>query len=93
MRSGITIGIAAVLPPIAENAETPTSPGLNDGTKKALERAVEASKKLQHRYIGTEHLLLGLLHDEAIIQTLQQWNITPEQVSQEVDLVLSAPRT
>ncbi|MBR6281325.1 MAG: Clp protease N-terminal domain-containing protein, partial [Lachnospiraceae bacterium] len=29
--------------------------------KKALEQAKRISKRLKHNYIGTEHLLLGLL--------------------------------
>jgi len=32
--------------------------------KKALEMALREGLLLQHNYIGTEHLLLGLLHDE-----------------------------
>jgi ATP-dependent Clp protease ATP-binding subunit ClpC len=32
-------------------------------SKKALEAAIEESRRLNHDQVGTEHLLLGLLHD------------------------------
>ena len=32
--------------------------------KKAVDHAKRISKRLKHNYIGTEHLLLGLLHIE-----------------------------
>lgn len=84
--------ITPLLSPMVENAETPIPPGLDDGTKKALERAVEAAKKLQHRYMGTEHLLLGLLDDDQIVQTLAQFDVTPDRVREEVDKMLNLPR-
>ena len=34
------------------------------GSKKALELALREALHLRHRYIGTEHLLLGLVRDE-----------------------------
>src|SRR5207237_9480496 len=37
--------------------------GLTPGTKKLIERAVDEERHLKHGYIGSEHLLLGLLHD------------------------------
>src|SRR5437016_45508 len=33
--------------------------------KKVIEYALEESRKLNHNYVGTEHLLLGLLREEA----------------------------
>ena len=35
----------------------------NAGAKRALELAIEEAKELGHNYIGTEHLLLGLLRE------------------------------
>jgi ATP-dependent Clp protease ATP-binding subunit ClpC len=37
--------------------------GLTPRSKKALEIAIEESRRLNHEFVGTEHLLLGLLHD------------------------------
>ena len=32
-------------------------------TKKAIERAIEEAKRMHHNYLGTEHLLLGILQE------------------------------
>jgi ATP-dependent Clp protease ATP-binding subunit ClpA len=37
--------------------------GLTARSKKVLELAVDESRRLNHRYIGTEHLLLGLVRE------------------------------
>ena len=47
-------------PSIATSVEVPFGPD----TKRALEHAKEEADRLLHNYIGTEHLLLGLLRDE-----------------------------
>jgi ATP-dependent Clp protease ATP-binding subunit ClpC len=36
---------------------------LTPRSKKALEVAIEESRRLNHDQVGTEHLLLGLIHD------------------------------
>lgn len=41
----------------------PDTPGLTKRAKKVLELAVEEAKALKHHYIGTEHLLLGLIRE------------------------------
>ncbi|MCC7018924.1 MAG: ATP-dependent Clp protease ATP-binding subunit [Ardenticatenales bacterium] len=35
--------------------------GLSPRTKRVIERAVEEARRMNHQYIGTEHLLLGLI--------------------------------
>src|SRR5450756_461863 len=37
--------------------------GLTPSSKKVIELAVDEAKKLNHHYIGTEHLLLGLVRE------------------------------
>ena len=37
--------------------------------KKAVEAAIQESRNLNHRYIGTEHILLGLLNDQDSLAT------------------------
>jgi ATP-dependent Clp protease ATP-binding subunit ClpA len=37
--------------------------GLTPRSKKALELAIDEARQLSHRYIGTEHLLLGLVRE------------------------------
>jgi ATP-dependent Clp protease ATP-binding subunit ClpA len=60
--------------------------------KDALEKAEGAADHLGHGYIGTEHLLLGLLRVEskAISSVLTALGLTPEDVRKEV-LQLTAP--
>ena len=38
--------------------------GLTPSAKKSLELAVDEARRLNHRYIGTEHLLLGLIRED-----------------------------
>jgi ATP-dependent Clp protease ATP-binding subunit ClpA len=37
--------------------------GLTPRAQRAVELAIDEAKRLGHRYIGTEHLLLGLVHE------------------------------
>jgi hypothetical protein len=61
---------------VLETTTTPTQEWgrpieLSDAVKRALELAVEEARTLQHRTIGTEHLLLGLLRlDDARLHEL-----------------------
>lgn len=54
--------------------------------KRSIELAVEEAKLLHHSYIGTEHLLLGLLRegDGIAAQVLQAFGVGLEQVRDEV---------
>ncbi len=40
-----------------------TEPGLTPRAKKVIELAVDEARRLQHHYIGTEHLLLGMIRE------------------------------
>lgn len=50
--------------------------------KKVLEFALREALQLGHNYIGTEHLLLGILRDPdgLVHQLLSQWNIDPNDI-------------
>lgn len=54
----------------------------NDRAKQALAFAQEEARSFFHNYIGTEHLLLGLLreHDSLAAQALNRLGVTIEQV-------------
>jgi ATP-dependent Clp protease ATP-binding subunit ClpA len=52
------------LPPAAEG-EPRDKLDLSVGARKALECSFEEAKRLGHHYLGTEHLLLGILWNEA----------------------------
>jgi len=51
-------------PPLREKISTSVELPLAEETKRVLQYAHEESSRLQHRHIGTEHLLLGLLREE-----------------------------
>ncbi len=60
--------------------------------KKVIEYAIEEARNLNHNYVGTEHLLLGLLreHDGVAAQVLMNLNLKLEQVREEVLNLLGA---
>ena len=59
-------------------------------TKRALQGAEEEARRLQHGYIGTEHLLLGLLRveDEITTQLLTGLEVELGEVRSAVELVI-----
>ncbi|MDX2016040.1 MAG: ATP-dependent Clp protease ATP-binding subunit [Planctomycetota bacterium] len=60
--------------------------------KKVIEYAIEEARNLNHNYVGTEHLLLGLLreHDGVAAQVLMNLGLKLEQVREEVLNLLGA---
>ncbi len=65
--------------------------GLTPRAKRVIELAIDAARNLGHNYIGTEHLLLGLLQEGEGIAAgvLESFGITLEQTRAEVVRVLS----
>jgi hypothetical protein len=63
--------------------------------KKALERALKQSRTLGHDYIGTEHILLGLLDVSGGIaaQILANHDITPDKAHTAITKALKADPT
>jgi len=63
---------------------------LSPGTQSALEFAVEEARRLGHHYIGTEHLLLGLvrLGEGVALDVLRKLGVTPEQIRRQTRRVL-----
>lgn len=71
--------------------ESPAIPVIGDipftsNAKKILEYAVEEARSMGHNYIGTEHLLLGLLREKSGIghRILSSFNITFEEVREHI---------
>ena len=58
--------------------------------KKVIEYAIEAARNLGHNYVGTEHLLLGLLREEeaAAAQILMNLGLRLDAVRAEVLMVI-----
>lgn len=60
--------------------------------KKVIECAIEEARSLNHNYVGTEHLLLGLLreHDGVAAQVLMNLGLKLDEVREEVLNLLGA---
>jgi excisionase family DNA binding protein len=60
--------------------------GIDAEIKRALEAAVQQAKKMSHDFIGTEHLLLGLLADpqNKAVAVLKQLNLKPDSLRTKV---------
>jgi ATP-dependent Clp protease ATP-binding subunit ClpC len=63
---------------------------LSPGTEKVIRNAVEEARKLGHQYIGTEHLLLGLVQETEgpAADVLRRLGISSEQVRRQTRRVL-----
>lgn len=61
-------------------------------TKKAIEYAIDEARKIGHNFVGTEHLLLGLLRDQEGVaaQVLMNLGLKLEDVRREVLTQLEA---
>jgi len=58
-------------------------------TQEVLEFAIEEARKMGHHYIGTEHLLLGLVRSEGTaMEVLKKLGVTAEQVRRQTRRVL-----
>jgi hypothetical protein len=65
--------------------------GMTRHAKKAIELAVEEAVRLNHHYVGTEHLLLGLVREgeDIAASVLASLGVNLEKVRTQVSLVLS----
>lgn len=59
-------------------------------TQQVLEFAVDEARRLGHHYIGTEHILLGLVRAESTgMEVLRRLGVTPDQVRRQTRRVLN----
>jgi ATP-dependent Clp protease ATP-binding subunit ClpC len=83
---------------VQEVVERLTGPGqsrgakldLAPGTQQVLELAIEEARRMGHHYIGTEHLLLGLVRygEGVAMDVLRKMGVTPEQIRRQTRRVL-----
>jgi len=68
--------------------------GLTPRAKKVIELAVDEARRLDHHYIGTEHLFLGLLREGEGIAAgvLDSVGVTLDKARTEIQLILSQRR-
>ena len=81
--------LVAELSPMGQRTPN-TAMDLSAETKHVLERAVVEARNMNHNYIGTEHLLLALVHkpDTITAEILKRLQITADDIRQGVDRVL-----
>ncbi|MEL7644294.1 MAG: Clp protease N-terminal domain-containing protein, partial [bacterium] len=63
---------------------------LSQGVQQVLEYALDEARKMGHHYVGTEHLLLGLVQssDGQALEVLRKVGVTPEQIRRQTRRVL-----
>jgi len=75
------------------SSSTPFDPSrveLAVDAQQVLEHAVEEARRLGHHYIGTEHILLGLVRVEGIaMEVLRQLGVTADQIRRQIRRVLN----
>jgi ATP-dependent Clp protease ATP-binding subunit ClpA len=64
-----------------------------DQAKKVIEYSIEEARSLNHNYVGTEHLILGLLREQEGVaaSALAKLGATLDEVRQAVLMLLTAP--
>lgn len=74
----------------SENKTPSSQLDLSPGTKKVLELAVDEARRMGHHYIGTEHLLLGLVRQQEgiALDVLRRLGVSPEEVRRQTRKVL-----
>jgi len=59
-------------------------------TQQVIEHAIEEARRLGHHYIGTEHILLGLVRVEGVaMEVLRRLGVTAEQIRRQTRRVLN----
>ena len=68
---------------------------LSAGVQQVLEEAIEEARRMGHHYIGTEHLLLGLVNSTEgnAAEVLRKLGVTPEQIRRQTRRVLQEGST
>lgn len=67
-----------------------TPPSYTDRARRVVELAQEEARRLDHNYVGTEHVLLGILRQQASVgsKALGELGVTGDLVRQEVEAMI-----
>lgn len=73
--------------------DSPTKLRLTPRTKRAMELAVREANRLEQNYVGTEHMLAGILEEGSVmaVQILEDMDIDPDLVSQRLSELMNDP--
>ena len=73
--------------------DSPTKLRLTPRTKRAMELAVREANRLEQNYVGTEHMLAGILEEGSgmAVQILEDMDIDPDLVSQRLSELMNDP--
>lgn len=73
--------------------DTPSKLRLTPRTKRAMELAVREANRLEQNYVGTEHMLAGILEEGSgmAVQILEDMDIDPDLVSQRLSELMNDP--
>ncbi len=75
---------------VPEGSEVLAKLELSAETQQVLEFAVDEARRLGHHYIGTEHILLGLIRIESpAMEVLRRLGVTPDQIRRQTRRVLN----
>ena len=83
------VALISVLGREPSPAYIPFSPSM----RAVLEESWRTVLQLGHNYVGTEHLLLALLHDEIVVQLLGRLGADREQVREQVLTIINGYMT
>ena len=73
--------------------DTPSKLRLTPRTKRSMELAVREANRLEQNYVGTEHMLAGILEEGSgmAVQILEDMDIDPDLVSQRLSELMNDP--
>jgi len=85
--SNVELVLKSVGRSTASTSTPPTEPGSLSGfAKRVIEEAVQCAHKFNHNFIGTEHLLFGVVSQENTAATviLENMKISPKQIQDQI---------
>src|SRR5205085_10121654 len=88
----VEVGLASQLDRTTSTGELK---GITDDCKSMIIASVEAARSLRHRYVGSEHVLLGILISEPSLscRLLRSAGMSPELVRTEIRAHYLTPRS